>query len=372
MRLLLSARQHGWHPAAWRVSKEAPFSAAALLDTARKAEEAMLDGVLFGLPALAEALPGGGPSDSKGAEPRLDPLPVMGAAIARTGRIGLAAYWPLDMAEPYHVARVMATLDHLSGGRAAWITGLSGRASLGADYGHATLLEDEEAVRRALEFVEVAVELWDSWEDRGFVADQKTGLFADPDHVHPILHDGPFFAVRGPLNVPRPVQGRPVIIHRDNGPGPLRQAAISFADVILASCPTLEAATALKKELSSQAIATMAARPPLLLASIMPVLAPTEGEARRRADALDRMAVCTAPRFVGTPDGFAAELARWTEAGACDGFDLRPAVLSPDLDLIREEVMPLLGQQSLRPAHDAGRTFREHLGLERPASQYAA
>lgn len=370
MRLLLSARQHGWHPAAWRVSREALFSPAILLDTAREAEEAKLDGVLFGLP-LAETLPGdgpsNGPSNGKEAGLRLDPLPVMGAAIARTGRIGLAAYWPLDMAEPYHVARVMATLDHLSGGRAAWITGLSGAASLGADYGHATLLEEEEAVLRAVEFVEVAVKLWDSWEDCGFVADQETGLFADPGHVHPILHEGPFFVVRGPLNVPRPVQGRPVIIHHDSGPGSLRQAAISFADVILASCATLEAAATLKKELSSRA-----SRPPLLLASIMPILAPTEAEARHRAEELNRMASCTASQFVGTPDGFAAELARWMEADACDGFDLKPAVLSPDLDLIRKEVMPLLVRQSFRPARYAGGTFREHLGLERPESQYAA
>ena len=364
MRLLLSIRQHGLHPAAWRMSDAPIFAATAFLDIAKRAEKAALDVVLLGLPALSASAPG----DGSEAALHFDPLPLMGAALGVTERVGLAGFWPLDVAEPFHVARVMATLDHLSGGRAAWITGLSGAEPMRSNYGHSTLLDGEDAARRAAEFIEVAVKLWDSWEDRGFVADQASGLFADSERVHPILHEGAFFTVRGPLNVPRPIQGRPVIMHRDSGPGPLRRVVAPLADLVLAPCPTPEAASALKRELAASA----SGRRPLLIASVMPVLARTEADAMRRARELDAMAPCTAPRFVGTPEAFAAELSRWQAAGACDGFDLQPAVLTEDLDLICEEVLPALRHHGrLRRGYEA-RTLREHLGLDRPDSQYAA
>lgn len=361
MLILLSARQHGWHPAAWRRTRGPGFAVSALLEIAQRAERAAIDAVLLGLPALGEAAAG----DGSEASLQLDALPLLGAAIGATQRIGLAGYWPLDVAEPFHVARVMATLDHLSGGRAAWITGLSNAAALRPDYGHARLPDGEEAARRGRELVEVAIRLWDSWEDRGLVLDQASGRFADPAHVHPILHEGAFFTVRGPLNVPRPVQGRPVILHRDRGPGPLRSAVAPLADAVLAACPTPEAARALKAGFAASSPGPSPG--PLVIASIMPILARSDAEAIGRARDLDSLAPCAAPRFVGTPEGFAAELARWSAAGACDGFDLQPAVLPDDLELICEAVLPALG----RRGPQAGATLRAQLGLARPESQYA-
>lgn len=358
MRILLSARQHGWHPAAWRRSSEPAFAVSALLDIARRAEQAGIDSVLFGLPALTQANPG----DGSEASVQLDALPLLGAAIAVTRRIGLAGFWPLDLPEPFHVARVMATLDHLSGGRVAWITGLAGAEALRPDYGHVQLLEGDDAARRGRELVEVAVRLWDSWEDRGLVLDQASGSFADPEHVHPILHEGEFFAVRGPLNIPRPVQGRPVILHHDSGPGPLRRMVAPLADIVVAECRTPQAARSLKAELAPRSPA------PLVIVSIVPMLARTEAEAIERARDLDAVAPCTAPRFVGTPEAFAAELSRWIEAGVCDGFDLRPAVVSDDLELLCGEVLPALRRRSRQ---GAGTTLRDQLGLARPDSQYA-
>ncbi len=363
MRLLLSARQHGWHPAAWRVAEGPVFATSALLDLARRAEQAGFDAVLFGQPALPDAAP----CDGREERLHLDALPLMGAAIATTARIGLGGHWPFDVAEPFHVARVLATLDHLSGGRAAWITGMSGADMLRRRYPYLPPLDDDAAARRAAELVEVAASLWDSWEDRGFVADQASGLFADPARVHPILHEGPFFAVRGPLNVPRPVQGRPVIIHHDRGPGPLRRAIAPLADVILADCPTQADARALQDSLA----AARHGGAPLLVISVMPVLAHSDADAARRAQALDALAPCRTPRFVGTPDGFAAVLSRWHDASACDGFDLRPAAVPQDLDLICERVLPMLGRAPFPPAAHPGATLRDRLGLQRPASKFA-
>jgi alkanesulfonate monooxygenase SsuD/methylene tetrahydromethanopterin reductase-like flavin-dependent oxidoreductase (luciferase family) len=362
MRLLLSARQHGWHPAAWRVSDAPVFSPADLLEMAKQAEQAEFDVVLFGLPSLAPGAPGDGSEGSM----RLEPLPVMGAAIGVTSRIGLGAFWPLDIAEPFHVARVMATLDHLSQGRAAWITDSTMVPAPACDQPGSNRLAE-----RASEFADVVTKLWDSWEDSGFVADQSSGIFADPERVHPINHEGQFFKVRGPLNLPRPVQGWPVVIYRDHGQCDLRDSVSAYADLVIAALPDIDAARSFRRELDSAR--TGRSRRPLLIASMMPVLARTTAEAEQRAKQLDHWSRCALPSFVGTPEEFVSELVRWHKSGACDGFDIRPAVMPLDLDFICLEVMPQL-RRALGPDADrpAAGTLRERLGLDRPASQYGA
>src|SRR5258708_10108603 len=96
------------------------------------AEQGGLEGVLVGLPPAPRALRDGGRVDGI----RRDALPLLGAMIGATERIGLCAWWPGDVAEPFHVARVFATLDHLAGGRTGWITGLEGHEELGSRFRH--------------------------------------------------------------------------------------------------------------------------------------------------------------------------------------------------------------------------------------------
>ena len=98
------------------------------------------------------------------------------------------------------MARVFATLDHLAGGRTAWIAGLFGGADLGPFFGHARdVPQDDDYIQRAREFIDLTRALWDSWEDEAFLLDKPSGRFADPDRVHPVHHAGRFFTVRGPL-----------------------------------------------------------------------------------------------------------------------------------------------------------------------------
>lgn len=178
--------------------------------------------MLLGLPTSPRAMRAIGKVDTL----RLDPLPLLGLLISATERIGLCGYWPADVAEPYHVARVFATLDHLVGGRTGWIAGLDRDAELAGKFQRLDLLTgDGDAALREAELIDVARQLWDSWEDGSFVVDQSTGTFADPERVHPIEHTGRFFTVRGPLNVPRPVQGQPVILHRGVSAGQMRAGA---------------------------------------------------------------------------------------------------------------------------------------------------
>jgi len=373
MHLLASLAAHGWHPAAWRVSSIAGFAGAApFTAAAQTAERGGLDAVLLGLPTAPLAVRAAGRVDGL----RLDPLPLVGLLIGATRRIGLGGYWPADVAEPFHVARVFATLDHLAGGRTGWIAGLDGRAELAARVQRPDLpTDDKEAALRLAELIDVARQLWDSWEDGGFVVDQSAGTFADPERVHPIDHAGRFFTVRGPLNVPRPIQGQPVILHRDVPAGDARAGAAANAEVVLAQPATIAEAKEARADWRSLAVRHGRDADGLrYVARTVAILAETEAAAVRRAAELDALAApdAGATRFVGTPAQFAAHLAEWHAAGACDGFDILPAVLPIDLDLLVDVVVPLLRRRGLvRTGYDST-TLRGHLGLQRAESRFAA
>jgi alkanesulfonate monooxygenase SsuD/methylene tetrahydromethanopterin reductase-like flavin-dependent oxidoreductase (luciferase family) len=363
MHLFASLDAHGWHPAAWRVAAHPGFAGARpYLQAAVMAERGGLDAVLVGLPVAPRAVREAGRVDGL----RLDPLPLLGLLIGATARIGLCGHWPADVAEPFHIARVFATLDHLSGGRTGWIAGLAGRAETEGRFQRADLPYDgPDAGVRQVELIDVARQLWDSWEDRGFVVDQTTGTFADPAHVHPIEHAGRFFTVRGPLNVPRPVQGQPVILQRDV-PAALRPGLAPSTEVVLgepASPAEAKAARASWRALAPRV---------RYVVRLEAILGETGATAARRAAELDAVTEDRRPRFVGTPAQLAAHLADWQAAGACDGFDILPAVMPFDLDLLVTAVVPLLRARGLRPKGYAAGTLREHLQLARPISRFAA
>jgi alkanesulfonate monooxygenase SsuD/methylene tetrahydromethanopterin reductase-like flavin-dependent oxidoreductase (luciferase family) len=364
MRLLLSIAHHGWHPGAWRVNEASLFQPRSLIDAAVRAEQANFDAVIFGMPDPQFKTPG----DGTAASLRFDALPLMGAAIGATTRIGLCGYWPLDVAEPFHVARVMASLDHLSGGRVGWVAGLAGRENLLADYAYMALLAEPEAAHRAAEFISVVRKLCDSWDDQAYVVDQASGIFVDPDRVHPIMHSGSYFSVRGPLNVPRPIQGHPVIMLHDRGSEALHAAVRPLIDVLLCDLKTPDQAAQFRAQIRSRYSPSERSSPALMIKTAMPVLGRTEREALQRVDELAALGTDASPFFVGTPAGFAAELTKWLEFGACDGFDLRPAVNTRDLDLICEAVA-----SSLRPSSccrsERPSTLRQSLRIARPPSR---
>jgi alkanesulfonate monooxygenase SsuD/methylene tetrahydromethanopterin reductase-like flavin-dependent oxidoreductase (luciferase family) len=364
---MLSVAQHGWHPGAWRIGETALFQPRSLIDAAVRAEQANFDAVIFGMPDPQCQTPG----DGTAASVRFDALPVMGAAIGATARIGLCGYWPLDVAEPFHVARVMASLDHLSGGRVGWVAGLAGRDRLLADYAHMTLLGAPEAAQRAAEFISVVQELFDSWDDQAYIADQTSGIFVDPDRVRPIMHSGTYFTVRGPLNVPRPIQGHPVVMFNDDGCESLRTAVLPIVDVLLCDLPTPNQAAHFRADVQSVVSRSARFSATLVIKTAMPILGRTEREALQRADELSALGTAPSPFFVGTPAGLAAELARWIELGACDGFDLRAAVNTRDLDLICEAVCSVSPPTASRSSSESHGPLRQGLRIARPAGSNA-
>lgn len=348
LHLTLSLAAGGYHPGA---PSPATPDTAALQAMTRAAEFAKLDAVLLGMPT---------PGRRKTMQ--LDPLPLLGSMIGITQRIGLAASWTVDFTEPFHVARVFATLDHLCYGRTAWFADMWDTERLLPLIGKPREADTLAAYReRAGECIAVVMKLWDSWEDEGFALDKASGMFADPDRVHPISHVGRFFNVRGPLNVPRPPQGLPPLLLHD----PADRAARSFvaitADIVLTDSVTQDRYQELR--------ALAAGRDIRVLTNLLCILGETEAAAQERAAALDAAAPSSGgARFVGTP----AQLVALFADCPCDGFNLLPAVVPNDVELLLDGAIPLAQRAGLIRLDYAGTTLREHLGLCRPRSQYAA
>ena len=211
---------------------------------ARTLEEGTFDMMFFDDRLAMPAIYGDSVAEAvrTGARPiKMDLTAVLGVCAAATERLGLGATYSTTYYPPYHVARVFATLDHLSGGRAAWNVVTSVNDAEARNFGMEIHLGHDQRYDRAEEFIEVVSRLWDSWEDDAILGDRESGNFADPDKVHELHHHGTYFDVRGPLTVPRTPQGRPPIIQAGSS-GRGRDFAAKWADVIFTGAPNLAVA----------------------------------------------------------------------------------------------------------------------------------
>ncbi|PRI10142.1 NtaA/DmoA family FMN-dependent monooxygenase [Leucobacter massiliensis] len=158
-------------------------------------------------------------------------LTILAALASVTERIGLVGTLSSTFNEPVELARRLATIDHLSGGRVGWNVVTSPDAFHGANFRRGGFLDYGDRYLRAEEFVRIAKELWDSWEPGAVVADAEHGVFADPDRVHPVVHHGPQFDIAATSTVPRSPQGYPVIVQAGDSPAG-RDFAAANAEVI--------------------------------------------------------------------------------------------------------------------------------------------
>ncbi|MEL7206826.1 MAG: NtaA/DmoA family FMN-dependent monooxygenase [Actinomycetota bacterium] len=168
--------------------------------------------------------------------PEHDPVPLLSFMAAATERIGLAATLSTSHHQPFYAARLWATLDHLTRGRAAWNVVTSLNRNQAANHGQDDREPSEVRYARAEEFLEVCHKLWDSWEPDGERHDRAGAVFADPDKVHRIEHRGRFYRSRGPLNVVRSPQVGPAILQAGTSPEG-RAFAARHADAIFAIQP---------------------------------------------------------------------------------------------------------------------------------------
>ena len=172
---------------------------------------------------------------------KLDPIPILAVMAGATRHLGLGATMSTTYFEPYHVARLFQTLDHLTGGRAAWNVVTSLNNSEAANFGRDKHLDHDMRYDRADEFVDAVIGHWRSWDDDALVIDRERGIFGDPDKVHRLDYEGKFVRTRGPFTVPRSPQGHPVIIQAGQSSRGNIFAART-AEVIFASYRNLDVA----------------------------------------------------------------------------------------------------------------------------------
>jgi FMN-dependent oxidoreductase (nitrilotriacetate monooxygenase family) len=228
-------RNIGQHEAAWRLP-ETRISGITDIDhyveLARIAERGKLDAIFFADHPVLKGKTEFRPFDA------LDPFTLVTALSGATHQIGLVATASTTYNDPYSLARRFATLDHVSKGRAGWNIVTTANADAAANFGYPNHPDPDHRYRRADEFLQVALGLWDSWEDDAIVGDKDTPRFVDPDKIHRIDHVGEYFSVTGPLEVPRSPQGHPVLFQAGSSE-PGKEFATRYAEAIFTAQPTI-------------------------------------------------------------------------------------------------------------------------------------
>ena len=215
---------------------------------------------------------------------RWDPLTLLPALAVVTERIGLTATANTTYNEPYTLARRLSSLDQISDGRAGWncVTSLGG----GENFNRDDHVLHAERYTRAEEFVDVVTGLWDSWEDDAAVKDKASGIWVDAGKLHLLNHKGRHFAVRGPLNAPRAVQGYPVIAQA-GASDPGRELAARTGELIFAAAQTIEEGRAFVSDITARAARYGRTRALFrVLPGVSIVTAPTTEEALAKYDRL--------------------------------------------------------------------------------------
>ncbi|SDI08515.1 FMN-dependent oxidoreductase, nitrilotriacetate monooxygenase family [Actinokineospora alba] len=280
----------GHHEAAWRHPRtdvSALDSVAHFQNLAKIAERGTFDSVF-----LADGVQIWGDVRHSIAN-RFEPVTLLTALAAVTEHIGLIATASTGFSEPYNLARLFASLDHISGGRAGWniVTTAGDRSA--QNFNRDTNFEHARRYERAAEFLEVTTALWDSWEDDALIVDPAAGVYADDTKVHEINHRGEWFCVRGPLNATRSPQGRPLLVQAGSSEDGKAFAA-RWAEAVFTAQQTFEDATTFYTDLKR--LVAKAGRAPehlKVLPGIVPVLGGTEQEARALAEELDDLIIPT-------------------------------------------------------------------------------
>ncbi|GLX21724.1 MULTISPECIES: LLM class flavin-dependent oxidoreductase [Streptomyces] len=370
----------GRHPAAWREPGARPrelLTARYWADLVAEAEAGLLDFVSFDdALALQSSSPDGPDGRTDQVRGRLDAVLTAARVAPLTRHIGLVPAVTATHTEPFHISKAIATLDHVSRGRAGLEVQVSQPAHELRHFGRrAAALPEAEAYGEAADHVEVVRRLWDSWDDDAEIRDVATGRFVDRDKLHHIDFEGRHFSVRGPSITPRPPQGQPLVTAAAAAGAAYGLIARS-ADAGHVPARDTDAVRAAVAEIRRAREAAGPAAGPLHLFGDLTVFldedAPAASARKERLDALagtpygDGEAV-----FTGTPAQLADLLQDWRTAGLT-GFRLRPGGISHDLPAITRALVPELQRRGVfRRAYEAD-TLRGLLGLARPAGRYAA
>lgn len=376
----------GRHPAAWREPGARPaelFTARYWADVVAEAEAGLLDFVTFEDGLSLQSLSPAGPDErSDQVRGRLDAVLTAARVAPLTRHIGLVPAVTATHTEPFHISKAIATLDHVSLGRAGLHVQVSGSVSEARHFGRREFpVTKTELYAEAADHVEVVRRLWDSWEDDAEIRDVPTGRFVDREKLHYIDFEGPHFSVRGPSITPRPPQGQPLVsavAYGDGDGGGDAAYGLVARSVDLAYVAAYDGGTIRDAVLALRAARESAgpeARASHLFGDLTVFLDEDAPAAAARLEHLDARAPGTYGGEPGAFAGTAAQLAdlllERREAGL-SGFRLRPGVIAQDLPAITRSLVPELQRRGVfRRAYEAD-TLRGLLGLDRPAGRYTA
>jgi FMN-dependent oxidoreductase (nitrilotriacetate monooxygenase family) len=436
MKLAMMWFAPGSHGAGWRMPGAARSTVTnfdTYVEVARKCEEAKLDALFFADGNAIQPTPLIEKRD-KAAEKFyraaiIEAMSVIPALAAVTSKLGLIATGTTTYNEPYTIARRFATIDLISKGRAGWNLVTSQHENEAQNFGFEKHMEHDERYVRAEEFFDVVTGLWNSWDTDALLQDKENARYFDVEKVHVLNHKGKYFNVKGPLNVPRSPQGRPIIVQAGSS-GPGRNLAARIADLVFSANSTIEESKAFTDDLKARAVACGRSADAIkLMPGFMPIIGRTEAEAKEHYLQLqslitDEQALIAISRFAGgvdlsqypldgplpelptvngaqtrqqimietarrenlsirqigrrfaeslghnlvwgTPAQVADIMEEWFSQGACDGFCILPPYFPRGVDDFTGLVVPELQRRGLFRTEYEGRTLRENLGLPAP------
>lgn len=420
----------GHHAASWRDPSTRPDPAVPfrnVLALAQLAERGLFDTVFLADSAAS-------PDSSQVILSRTDratfiePSTMAAALAVSTQNIGIVITQNTTYDQPYHVARRVLSLDHLSGGRIGCnlVTGVS--ESEARNFNHAAMPDHTARYRRADEFAEVVLGLWNSWDADAFPVDRDGGRYLDLSKMRYLNHDGEHFRVRGPLNVARSPQHLPVMVQA-GGSAPGRELAARVADMVYSVQGGIDSGRAFYTDLKGRMAAYGRAPDQLkIMPGLLAVTAPTRAEAEDKYARLqDRVDIELGLAFLqgllgpdidlsrfpldeklpedlttnfgatqlallqeatqkggltlrqltrfasgarghlfmcGSPADIADGMEERFTTGAADGFNLMPATVPGGVEDFVDLVVPELQRRGLMRTAYTGATLRAHLGLE--------
>lgn len=366
---------------------------------------------------------------------KMDPATVLMAMGTVTERLGLGATYSTSYYEPFHVARLFSTLDHMTKGRAAWnvVTSLNDGEAL--NMGKLNSIPHDMRYDMADEFMEIVQGHWNSWDDDAIVYDRASGRFADPSKVRRLDYAGKFLRSRGPFTVPRSQQGQPVVIQAGQS-GRGRQFSARWAELVFMAPGTPEIGRQAYADLKAE-VAKVGRNPDEVKVAtlVYPIAAASKMEAEdKRAliydlpNEMDGLSLLSEvlnydfstkglddtlsdeemrsisglqalrdrvkklsgknnptirdflvlggrgrpePALVGGPKEIADMMEEWFTTGVCDGFVMGATHVPGSYEDIVKYVVPELQRRGLFHKDYEGATLRENLGLQRPVAKHA-
>lgn len=429
----------GFNPASWlhpASDVEGANKIDHLLNVAKISEAAKFD-FMFVADSPASAI---GDPEALSRSPtkmnRFEPMTLITALATLTERLGFVATASTSYYEPYNIARIFSSIDHLSGGRACWNVVTSDHDETGYNFNRSGLDPHATRYERGAEFVDVVFGLWDSFEPDALLLDRESGVYYDKEKLHTLDHKGKHFQVRGPLNSAMTPQGRPVIAQAGGSEAGMELAART-AEIVFSLASSVERNGAFYRNVKDRM--PKFGRDPndlKMMPGIVVNVGETKAEAQAKVDFLiDNLhpdvgrwmlgefletdlsgAALDAPfpmerlpnepkgskalfeeltdfirqghslghlirhyaekstgnGITGTPTEIADFMEEWFEARAADGFILMFPTLPASLTDFVELVVPELRRRGLFREEYEGTTLRQNLGLSTPPNRYVA